>query len=519
MREKQLELSPRSYCLVALMAAAFWPVAAEADGFREFLDSVDLNDYALSLNLYTSQSHYIGIDNFAIIYPVPNSFTHPSITNSTLVLRDGYLGLRKITAGGWSYGVTGKIQTLGYGSESSVALAGMKRRDWTVQAGAMFGKRLGPASIDLFATTDLTNEHGGYEYDLKFSYVFATEKLQFVPQLAVLYQSDDLVNHYYGVENSEARPGRPAYAPGAAVTPGLGLDVSWKFHPVWYVYAGINVDFLADEIQNSPIVDKETAWRADIGFAYILKSFVATDSDVLSDYPSEFEIGVGAFFANTTSHVHLNTAVLGLSPDLEDVQGLDDREVLIPIDLVWTFGRYHRLDLSYFELNRNATTDLSVPLSVRGVTFAAGESVSSSFDSRVIRFGYGFSFLRDAQKDLSMFGGVHVTDVELNVSGVNDSVRAGTTAVLPVLGARLRANFTEKVSVGANFEIFALDFDKYSGELIDFSVYGQYRISGHTAIVGGYHFYRQDLTSGDEGLNGNFRIDYSGPYVSFRVRL
>ena len=251
MREMKPNLTSWSRGVFALTVASLWPLASEAGGFREFLDSIDLNNYSMSLNLYMSESHYEGVDNFAIIYPVPNSFTHPTITDDVFFIRDGYLGLRKVTDSGWKYGGVGKVQTLGYGSSPNDIFSGMSRRDWSVQVGGMFGKRHGPVSIDLFATTDLLNKHGGQEYELKLSYAFASERFQFVPQLNLQYQSDDLVNYYYGVKNSEARPGRPAYLPGAATTPGLGVDFAWKFHPIWHLYVDVNVMPSLEQVDES----------------------------------------------------------------------------------------------------------------------------------------------------------------------------------------------------------------------------------------------------------------------------
>jgi len=105
------------------------------------------------------------------------------------------------------------------------------------------------------------------------------------------------------------------------------------------------------------------------------------------------------------------------------------------------------------------------------------------------------------------------------VLGATESVGAATTTALPVLGARFTANFTENWSVGANAEVFALDFDKYNGHLLDIAAFGQYRFSQHFALLGGYHFYRMNIESADESLSGKFRIDYRGPYLSFRMRL
>ena len=505
--------------MLALAATSLCPLQAQAGSLLEFLDSIDLNDYSLAVNLYRSESHYDGVDDFTIVYPLFKSFSHPTNTEDVLFLRDGHVGLRNFTENGWSYGVIGSFQTLGYGYDSSDALAGMDRRTWTVQGGGSVGKRFGPVNIDLFASTDLLGVFKGQEYELKLSYSYVTKNIQIVPQLEFVHQSEELINYYFGVTDAEIAPGRPAYAPGAATTPRLSVDVNWRIHPIWYVYAGASIDFLPDEITNSPIVDKETVWGAHIGVGYAPESFINKSSEAQGNHPSNVEVGVGAFIASVTSQVSLDVDVLPASVDLEDEQALDDRETLVPVEITWSFGRRHRLDLRYFELRRSGIRDLSVPVTIRGVTFAAGETVTTSLDTRVIRFGYGYSIFRDNQKDLSLFGGIHVTDIEYDVLGATESVRGVTTTTLPVLGARFRANFTEKWSVGANAEVFALDFDEYNGHLLDIAISGRYRFGEHFAIDGGFHFYLMNIKSGDESLSGEFAIDFRGPYVSFRAFL
>ena len=495
-----------------------WPFDATAGKLREYLDALDLNEYSLSGNLYASTSPYAGVDNFYIAYPAFSSFEHATVTEHTLYIRDANFGLRNFTPAGWSYGVFGYVQTLGYREDGSAALVGMDPRDWTLQAGAQVGKRFGKLNFDLFASADLFGRHNGYEVDFKIAYPFAGAKVQIVPQLQLGYQSEDLVNYYFGVRASEALPGRPAYSPGAATSVNLSLDATWQFHENWHAFTNLNFNYLPTEITNSPIVDASSTWSVTLGVAYDSRAFVSTRNYLAGERASFVEFGLGLFLASTKSNVDLRGSAAG-GGDLEDSQDLANDDLLIPVDFTWTFGRYHRLDLAYFELKRSAQIDLPTAITLSGVSFVAGERIVTELDTRVIRFGYGFSLLRDEQKDLSLFGGLHVTDIKYSVQGNVELVRARTTAFLPVLGARGLVNFTDKLSVGANAEVFVLDFDKHSGELFDLSISGQYRVNNGFSVGVGYRYYRQDIRSGDESLVGDYRFDYHGPHAFFRIRL
>lgn len=515
-------LSPtlfRRCALVAIVLQVFTATELHADGFLDFLRSVDLNEYALGVVAYTSSSHYEGIDNYSGFYPAPTKFGSAITSDETFFVRDGDLGLRKQFASGWDLGAVASIQTLGYGSGESPALAGMSRRDWTVQAGATIGRHIGGFRIDAVAQTDILGEHSGQEYTFKIAKAFEREDFYLVPQFDILYQSDDLVNHYFGVTPSEALPGRPAYQPGAAVTYSASLEWGWRWHRHWFVFASANIDSVPTEIRNSPVVeDKDYAWGLTLGVSYDAPTMVELQSDRRRDLETPLELGVGAFFANSDAKVFLRSGTVVIPIDLEADLSLDDTEVSVPVDLVWRFGPFHRLEFGYFQLKRSGAGDLVIPVTVGDVTFAAGETVQSSFDTTIYKVGYAFSLIHDSQKELSLFGGVHVTDVSYRSTDGTQTASSDTTATLPILGADLTVNFTDKLSLNAELQFFSMDFNRYSGSLLNFGFSGQYRLLDKLSVGVGYRFYKQDIDSGDEDFFGNYRFEYRGPVVNVRAR-
>lgn len=499
-----------------LFLALVFPATTAAQGLRAYLDSIDLNDYSLGLNFYYSDPAFAGVDDLKIAYPAPTTFGHPLLDDDPLFIHGSSIGLRKFNDAGFNWGGFAKIQTLGYGSNESEALLGMRRRSWTIEGGLLVGTRLGPVRADVLASADMANEHNGYEVALQVAWPFGGDTHIVVPELKLNYQSDKLLNHYFGVRPDEALPGRPAYLPGAATTITGSLEWSWRFSRRWYLDTTVSVDLLPDEVTNSPVVDEDTSWRFNIGLAYDGQSFVEPGAPG-SLSASHVELGVGAFFINAESNMDFR-ADNGTTADIEDALGMDDRAVSVPVELIWHKGRFHRFDLSYFQLNRSSSSEILADLALDGTTFAAGETVTTDFDTRVLRFGYGFALLRDEQKDLSLFGGLHVTDIDYRVRGSTSAIAASTTAFLPVIGARLRANLTERLMALTNLELFELDFDQHSGELIDFSIAGRYLIGQRFFVDAGYRFYRQDIDSGDDSFLGDYRFVYRGLFASLRVR-
>jgi len=501
-----------------LVIASCVHTVAYANPVADFLHAIDLNEYAVGAFLYRSQSYYAGVDDFVGIFPLPSTFDQAVFTDFSFYVRDGDFGLRKTLANGWQLGGVAKVQTLGYGTGDSPALDGMSRRDWTIQAGANAGRQFGPIRLDLMAQTDILDVHNGQEYTLKLALPFRWQSWQLVPQFDALYQSADLVNYYFGVTADEARPGRPAYSPGGGTTLSGSVNLSWRIHPKWYLTASAQLDFLPDVITDSPIVSRDRVGRIVLGVAYDAPVFVAAHEENDPLDLSSFGLGLAAFYAQSESNVDLLGSGSSRDVDLESELGLDDSTWVAAFDVVWRLRLHHRLELSVFELSRDATTDLDNPLLVGDEIFAAGEVVTTEFNTRVIRLAYAFSLMQDEQKELAILGGVHVTDVEYRTSSNNQMVDASTTAILPVIGAHLRVNPTESLSGIARIEFFDMDTSQHGGSMTDFSVAGQYQFSDNFAVGAGYLWYRQDINSSDEDFTGDYRFDYRGPTVFLRAR-
>ena len=451
-----------------LPATLLWVAGARAE--QNFFDRIDLNDYALGINLNTSESRYAGVDSSTILYPSPQSFEHSLRTSDVFFTHGANVGLRRVTSDGWTFGGLLGLQTYGYGSNQAEILIGMARRNWTVQAGGLLGRRLGRLHLTLDGVADILGEHNGYELSLAAAVVFAGERWEFIPEVRASWESEKLLNHYFGVRDNEAIPGRPAYRLGAATTLSGSFDWSWRLSPRWYVSATAAVDVLPDEVRNSPLVDKGAIWRVNLGLAYDAAAFVEK-SDL--DDASSFYVSAGAFFSTAESSIDFLDDGDAVSLDLESESGLADDKTSIPIDVVWELGRHHRIEASYFNLNRSAVVD----------------GIRTDFDTRTLSFGYGFSFLRDKQKDLSLYGGLHVTEIEFSSGEPTDALAASTTAYLPVLGVRFRANLTERLELGASLDVFLSDFDRHSGSSIDVDFSGMYAFTDWLSLGGGFPFF------------------------------
>ena len=89
---------------------------------------------------------------------------------------------------------------------------------------------------------------------------------------------------------------------------------------------------------------------------------------------------------------------------------------------------------------------------------------------------------------------------------------------MPVIGARFDARFTEKFSVGATADLFALDFDRISGVAFDIALDATWAFTDRWRVAGGYRLYRQDFEVAQDTFIGALRSDYGGPFITLSAR-
>jgi len=205
---------------------------------------------------------YVGVD--PRIYPVP-LFAYEG---KRLYLRGVVGGYRLLMDGGWSIGPVVQPRFEGYDQDDSSALDGMRDRDWSVDAGLGVSWLTKVGLFDLSGVTDILDRHRGQEVELTYTIMFQYAGFDLIPSAGMRWKSGNLVDYYYGVRPSEARPGRPAFEGDAALDPFLRLAVRRKLSERWSLLAAAQYEWLDEEITDSPIVDAGYDASFIIGMLY-----------------------------------------------------------------------------------------------------------------------------------------------------------------------------------------------------------------------------------------------------------
>ena len=120
--------------------------------------------------------------------------------------------------------------------------------------------------LEVLALTDLLGEHGGQEFSATVSKEYLDGFI--TPRLGFKYQSDDIIDHYYGVPANEVKPSRALYIPGGGSSYIAGATLAYPINDEWALIGDFEFESLPSEIRDSPIVDLDEIFTAVIGVVY-----------------------------------------------------------------------------------------------------------------------------------------------------------------------------------------------------------------------------------------------------------
>lgn len=495
--------------------------AATAGSVLDYIRDYDLNDYSLGLYLSGEQNLYAGAQGSGIAYPYLTSFRNSQFTDDWVLIRDGELGFRWVTDNGWQLGAIGRVQTRGFGNLKSDELRGVAERKWTLEAGPTVGWRGWPVQFNFTAYAELSSRHDGLVSELSVLLPREGARGYLVPSLDLIYQDDDYADYYYSVTAAEATPTRPAYQARAATNVALRLRWGYALSDRWLLAGNFGIEKLDSNIMASPIVDRDRVLSAGIGLAYNADLFQPREYDLAGPKQPQFEIRVSGFFDTIDTKVTKDTVdgVPGFEADLEDFLGAPDAETVLQMDAVLRLAHYHRLEFGWFELGRNSTIVTSRDFAFGDEVFPAGTEVDVNVDASVFRAGYAYSLIRNAQLELAVMAGVHITDLDTRIAAGSTGQEAASVAgtPLPVIGAQAAIFLSDKTTVGAKLQLFRTDFDRYEGSLNYAMIDIQHQLSDNIGVGLAYNYYGIKLTSSDRDVNGSLKIVHHGPMLFLSV--
>lgn len=238
-------------------------------------------------------------------------------------------------------------------------------------------------------------------------------------------------------------------------------------------------------------------------------------SQELSPLPDRFKIAVGAFFvtsAQTTVALAASAGPVsaGTRIDFDQDLELSDSETVPRIDGYYRFSKRHGVDFTWFDIERAGTAVTPFDIEFGDIFIPEGTPVNSFFDEELYKVSYGFSFYNVPKAELGILAGLHITSIDVGISGTTQREEAGTTLPLPVVGALFRYQISNRWRFHGKSEIFALEFDKFKGSLTDLRLGVEHQTFKNAGFGFGFNRIATDLEADDGEFRGEFTNTLSG---------
>lgn len=157
-----------------------------------------------------------------------------------------------------------------YEEDDSTALAGLGDREDTLMAGLGFRYELpGGVNMQLQYQHDVLDRIGGGMATASLSKAYQAGWMRLSPRVQANWLSAELANYDFGVPISAATPTRPAYRAGDAVSLAIGFSSFIELTESWRVVLNLSVEFLPDDIADSPIVGDDQVLQGFAAITYV----------------------------------------------------------------------------------------------------------------------------------------------------------------------------------------------------------------------------------------------------------
>lgn len=248
----------------------------------------------------------------------------------------------------------------------------------------------------------------------------------------------------------------------------------------------------------------------------LLSAVVITTNAVAETRQQEMiKLDIGTFLTERSTDFRIDSKTLGRGTSIsaEDDLGLKKKKNVIRADMYIRMADNHRLNLSYYDLSRDKRRVLDKTIQYGDEVFSINSEINSEFNLEIIKAGYAYSLINDAQKEFGISAGLFVQRYETSLELVaNRSIRdsASVTAPLPVIGAQGIWRLDPKWQVRGSVDIFRIDYDDYKGRLTDLILAIEHNTFKNVGFGLGYNSTRFKLEADASNFNGEVNIDYGG---------
>lgn len=135
-------------------------------------------------------------------------------------------------------------------------------------AGFEYARQFGGLDLQVHALQEFTGYHHGQELRVALARHFLQGKHHWVLSGGAIWQSGEVLNYYYGIEEGEGGTQDYRYDPGSGVSGVVRMDWNYRLSERWSLTLTTAYRHLASGIRQSPIVNDDKVITAFVGGVY-----------------------------------------------------------------------------------------------------------------------------------------------------------------------------------------------------------------------------------------------------------
>ncbi|TNF89569.1 MAG: hypothetical protein EP300_05125 [Gammaproteobacteria bacterium] len=200
---------------------------------------------------------------------------------------------------------------------------------------------------------------------------------------------------------------------------------------------------------------------------------------------------------------------------VDDLGGEDD--LTIPrIDAFYRVTDKHRIEFSTFRIERDGRELLTVDIDIGDESYSVGETVISSIDYELVKFGYAYSFYRSPQVELGFTLGINMTDYsfEYELADGSSDDKSDASGPLPMFGVRVGYAINSRWSLHYLTEVLFVEIGDAEGSLQNYELDLRYRLNNAIMLGVGVARFSIDVDLEDDDWDGKIADTHQGFLVS-----
>lgn len=144
----------------------------------------------------------------------------------------------------------------------------LRKRRMAGLVGLEYHRAIGAVDLQLHALQEFTDYHRGQEVRLVLARHFHRGKHDLVVSAGAIWQSSEVLNYYYGIEEGEGGTGDYYYQPNSDISSVVRVDWSYQLNRRWSLTFTTAYRSLASQIRRSPIITEDKVITAFAGGVY-----------------------------------------------------------------------------------------------------------------------------------------------------------------------------------------------------------------------------------------------------------